>query len=421
MWCLKEQGSGKSESVFVVYGTYTLGRSLGLDLTVEEASVSRLHAHVVLEQTGLYFEDKSKFGSKINGEKVAPGSRTALKAGDKVMVGIARTLEVSFRNLAICVSPKSDPLVQRLVDGGVKVVSEANLCSHLIVSPVRITSKLLTALMRGAWIVDPSWAEALLTRSSASSPLPDEKSHISRLISANNSQTEFNLEPNTQRLTLFEGHVVYFCAVETWQRYANLVRLGGGVSVGPEEAAPSSANALVELFVMPAKENLSKNSLVRRNLAELQTRMLPFLPNGESLAEAVLEAKFYVEPISKIQSQSLSQSLEPMPPPKPKRQRIEITPKKISTKSEPPTPQIPACGNGRTNVKVFRKQRVAGGGEVMRVRDMKEARTGRGGWAKEVLEQVKAEEEEEAVSSQVWDTAGGGVVGGRTTTKRKKK
>jgi len=77
-------------------GENTIGRDLGAGLCLEAASVSRLHARIVVDGTDAILEDLgSKNGTQLNGEPLE-GARP-LHDGDDVRLGNVRLL---FRSLA---------------------------------------------------------------------------------------------------------------------------------------------------------------------------------------------------------------------------------------------------------------------------------------------------------------------------------
>lgn len=58
------------------------------DIPVDEPMVSRRHAKVVSESAGIFVEDLgSTNGTKVNGDKIVPGDRKPLKAGDTLSFG----------------------------------------------------------------------------------------------------------------------------------------------------------------------------------------------------------------------------------------------------------------------------------------------------------------------------------------------
>ncbi len=93
---------GKS---FVIEGTMTIGRVAGLDIRIEDDSVSRQHAEVMISGTKVLLKDLgSANGTTINGSPIA--SRMTLSDGDIIQFGI---VELMFENAAAVAVPKVVP------------------------------------------------------------------------------------------------------------------------------------------------------------------------------------------------------------------------------------------------------------------------------------------------------------------------
>jgi sigma-B regulation protein RsbU (phosphoserine phosphatase) len=78
-------GDAASERVLMNHFPFTLGRLEDRDWVVVDASVSRDHAAVVVEEEGCAIEDHvSRFGTFVNGEKI---DRRKLRIGDIIQLG----------------------------------------------------------------------------------------------------------------------------------------------------------------------------------------------------------------------------------------------------------------------------------------------------------------------------------------------
>ena len=69
-------------------GRISIGRARNNDIVVDEASVSKMHAHFEQEGADLAVTDaQSHNGVTVNGEKLVGGGRRTLKVGDALLLG----------------------------------------------------------------------------------------------------------------------------------------------------------------------------------------------------------------------------------------------------------------------------------------------------------------------------------------------
>lgn len=72
----------------IVEGSYKIGRSIESDICVDDRSVSRTHAQVVLEAGNVYVEDLgSSNGTEVNGTELGSGQRIELTDNCQVKTG----------------------------------------------------------------------------------------------------------------------------------------------------------------------------------------------------------------------------------------------------------------------------------------------------------------------------------------------
>jgi predicted component of type VI protein secretion system len=70
----------------LIEGQFAVGRSAGCQLSLDDPLVSRRHALLVVSRDGVTIEDlQSRNGVIVNGQRI--GSRTPVKAGDKIVIG----------------------------------------------------------------------------------------------------------------------------------------------------------------------------------------------------------------------------------------------------------------------------------------------------------------------------------------------
>lgn len=76
---------GRSTSVPLLREEITIGRREGNTIRLTERNVSRRHARLVKKKAKVYLEDLSRYGTRINGQRVK--DTTALEAGDVIQIG----------------------------------------------------------------------------------------------------------------------------------------------------------------------------------------------------------------------------------------------------------------------------------------------------------------------------------------------
>ena len=74
-------------------GTVSIGRAEGMDLRIDRDSISRRHAILHVRPDSIEVEDLGSVnGTKVGGQRVEPGTRAAVVAGDLVEVGATSLL-----------------------------------------------------------------------------------------------------------------------------------------------------------------------------------------------------------------------------------------------------------------------------------------------------------------------------------------
>ena len=116
-------------------GGVVIGRSMEVDLRIDDRSISRRHAIVHIDD-GVYVEDlESANGTRVRGAAVTPGSRVAVRAGDVIEFGTVLCALVG--EVPVATSPKQESgdivvedaamkrlhaLVDRVADGVIHVL-----------------------------------------------------------------------------------------------------------------------------------------------------------------------------------------------------------------------------------------------------------------------------------------------------------
>lgn len=93
--------------VFPKSGRLSIGRTSANDLAIEDASISKIHASLVVDRQGqlAVADTGSTNGTFINGERIPYGKALPVKAGDKVKFG---TVEIEFENVTATDEPPAE-------------------------------------------------------------------------------------------------------------------------------------------------------------------------------------------------------------------------------------------------------------------------------------------------------------------------
>ena len=74
----------------------TVGRGLGVDIRLDDPSVSTLHAEIVRRGPYFYLADLglSRNGTQVNGDDIGTGTEVPLHSGDRVCLGAWTVLTI---------------------------------------------------------------------------------------------------------------------------------------------------------------------------------------------------------------------------------------------------------------------------------------------------------------------------------------
>ena len=156
MWQLLPDDATRQSALFPVsghVGPYSVGRKDTDMVVTNDKSISRNHAQVTHSPDGLTLMDiGSKFGTHVNGTKLAQNEPRVLAAGDKVVLGTTH-FTVRRRQLIFCASTLSSPedkeeLTRSAAALGALVVDKwSDEVTHLIMpEPELLTLTLALAL-----------------------------------------------------------------------------------------------------------------------------------------------------------------------------------------------------------------------------------------------------------------------------------
>ena len=115
MWELRPDDPTRGQAVLFPVpdhvGAYSVGRKDNDMLVTNDKSISRNHAQITHKPEGLTLMDTgSKFGTQVNGTKLAQNEPYTLTEGDKVILGTTH-FTVARRQLASDEEPAASPVV----------------------------------------------------------------------------------------------------------------------------------------------------------------------------------------------------------------------------------------------------------------------------------------------------------------------
>ncbi|KAL8645786.1 MAG: hypothetical protein Q9210_006518 [Variospora velana] len=235
---------------------------------IADKSVSRQHLIIsvsavkpgsgasVHTRSDITLEDaKTKFGTVIDGQRVASGATTALKNDEHTykLGNTPHTFQWQPVVLSVSFSSKdskagNDPLAalrNRLEDTDIKVINNYVIGSTThVVQCKRNTAKGLQALINGKYIVTDSFVDALiyattpgdLDAEESLSPLeedfernwPDAMQHVPPRGKEPNERPVERFAPDPERINVFEGYTIVFCDKGQFDTLQSPITNGGG-------------------------------------------------------------------------------------------------------------------------------------------------------------------------------------------------
>eukprot|EP00730_Choanoeca_flexa_P004378 TRINITY_DN11677_c0_g1_i4.p1 TRINITY_DN11677_c0_g1~~TRINITY_DN11677_c0_g1_i4.p1 ORF type:complete len:1080 (+),score=290.50 TRINITY_DN11677_c0_g1_i4:120-3359(+) len=310
---------------------YIVGRQGGeADIQVPGKRISRVHCriHVLAHRDSpvVYFTDVSSFGC------FAGSSKTRMNKGEKVKIRDGTELHLDARGTklifrwqptVVCTSKvlqDQKEAIRKLMErvGGTIVRSWREDVTHICMSQLDATMKLLTGLAEGAAIVNPQYFNELIVAKPGVHVNPINF-HPPRLRSIPNA-TDLNVRP--ERKQLFANHTVLFLSKAQLTKFLDLVRRCSGtpklytsverVQVAADDTTPLHSLATSIVIEPPAAETATLGHLlptVTKDLVANQRRLI----SEQHLIFAVLKcASTYTDPDTSIDQLKviLSQQVE---------------------------------------------------------------------------------------------------------------
>ncbi|XP_038077247.1 nibrin-like [Patiria miniata] len=263
MWLL-ENIRVPGDSFYLLEGqNYTVGRKDCKILVLNDSSVSRKHATLTVTYSDaslskpeikpvLTLIDSSKFGSLRNGSKMGIGSNTNLEDGDLIVFGAMNSNQwkVTYKPLVVAFSslPSADKrslksLIRKL--GGHVVPEWSKECTHLIMTQLTVTIKVIGALVTCRPIVTPEYLRKLEGAACNNTPMPDPSDFQPVIAETAIKEDDVSFQANTHRKTLFQGKTMMFLAQKQFKQLAQTVKLAGGKALLVEEGVTSREEDLL--------------------------------------------------------------------------------------------------------------------------------------------------------------------------------
>lgn len=227
---------------------YTVGRAQHNDLSLsDDASVSRDHAVIHRSSSGVRIEDNSsKYGSYINGgidtnRGIAPKTPVELQPGNIVRFGrMENTFRLEKIPLNVCTSTMGPEDINKLrkqlklIDGEFRQ-DWSTQCTHLVMSNVTVTIKVLQSLAYGVPIVSPEYFDKYIESATNNAlALPDVKDFVPAITEPYIIKEPGMMEVHLDRQRLFQNKTFVFMVNHHMQKFDPIIQLAAGKSISME-------------------------------------------------------------------------------------------------------------------------------------------------------------------------------------------
>lgn len=228
---------------------YTVGRSPQCDLSLpEDISVSREHAYIYRSSSGVRVEDKkSKYGVFINdgidtNTEIPKDTQVDLQAGNIVRFGrMGNTFRLEKIDINVCTSSMQAQDIEKLakqlkiINGTLQSVWDTNV-THLVMTNVTVTVKVLQSLAHGIPIISPAYFDAFLKcASEKQSKLPDVNDYIPVIVEPFIIKEPKMMEVHLDRQRLFQNKTFVFMLKRHMDKFAPIITLAAGKCVNIEQ------------------------------------------------------------------------------------------------------------------------------------------------------------------------------------------
>ncbi|XP_059423755.1 nibrin [Carassius carassius] len=236
MWKLQSTESGGESIVLLPGQEYVVGRKSCEILLSNDQSISRVHASLTVTEQAVTLKDSSKYGTFINGEKLATGSTKMLQTGDKITFGVFQSkFSLEKECVVVCSSCVDNEgkasLSQDLRSIGGRLVNTWTFdCTHLVMPTVKVTIKTICALLCCRPIVNPEFFSAFSKAVQQKLPLPKAEKFRPQIDEPSLAKEDVDLTARPERKSLFKGKTFLFLNSKQMKRLSQAVSCGGGVS-----------------------------------------------------------------------------------------------------------------------------------------------------------------------------------------------
>ncbi|XP_033496569.2 nibrin isoform X1 [Epinephelus lanceolatus] len=236
MWILTPLEPGGETHYLLSSKEYVVGRKNCDILLHNDQSISRAHAHLTATDQALTLKDSSKYGSFVNGQRVAENTSVNLRSGDSVTFGVFQSkFSVHHQKPVVCSScldndGKASLSQALLALGGKLVNSWTEDCTHLVMPTTKVTIKTISALLCCRPIVKPEFFSELSKAAQQKLPPPKAESFIPEIDEPSLSKEDVNIGVIPLRKQLFTGKTFIFLSAKQLKRLSAAVGFGGGRS-----------------------------------------------------------------------------------------------------------------------------------------------------------------------------------------------
>ncbi|XP_022080338.1 nibrin-like [Acanthaster planci] len=317
-------GIAKYESYYLLEGqNYSIGRKDCQILILNDSSVSRKHATLTVTHSDanlskpevkpvLTLIDSSKFGSLRNGSKVAIGSNTNLEDGDRIVFGAMNSNQwrVTYEPLVVAFSslPSADKkalksLTRKL--GGHVVPEWSKECTHLVMTQLTVTIKVIGALVTCRPVVTPEYLRRMEEAASNHTQMPDPTDFQPVVAETAIKEDDVCFQANPDRRTLFQGKTAIFLAQKQFKQLGHTVRLAGGKVLLIEEGVTKKEERLLvdaNTIVMYADPQ-DQSQVMTQAGQEWVTQVMNLLKTGLTLIHPVAAPSLPTQDVLASQTQ----------------------------------------------------------------------------------------------------------------------
>jgi hypothetical protein len=246
MWYLQSATKAARRYSLVPGREMVVGRKDCDILLSGDGSVSRRHATLCVSEGNpgvvTVTDCKSKFGTAVNDKRMGASQKLELKRNDIVTFGQGAPsthsrFRLVYEPLVFCCSAMSKPesvrLKQEAGSLGAEVVSSwTERCSHLVMTNITVTVKVVCALSSCKPVVSPDWVREAVRCRRSSLPLPSPSAYQPQVVDSNLTSCgedgqAVSFAPDYNRTALFKDRVFYFLSEKQLGRLRSCLEPAG--------------------------------------------------------------------------------------------------------------------------------------------------------------------------------------------------